>query len=258
MRVLLTGASGLLGTWMRRTTPAEVELVCVEHTTTIAAAQKVALDLRDEEKVRTAVASAAPDAIVHLAYRVDDRASVVDATAGLARSGVPVVFASTESVFRGDDRWRSESDDPDPVRPYGAWKAEGEHAVLRAGGAVVRLPLMCSIEPPDTMTSTIRRAVAEGTSPGWFDQEVRLAAWTEDVADAMWRITIHAEPSGVWHLMGPDPLTRPQLAAALSARLGVTDPGHPVPSPPPEVRPRTLLLSDHRAREQIGWKPRPI
>jgi dTDP-4-dehydrorhamnose reductase len=243
---------------MRRTKPDEADLVCVEHRTPLAWDQTVSVDLRDRDRVASVVASASPDVVVHLASRVDDRSSIVDAAANLVEVGVPVVLSSTEAVFRGDGRWRAETDPAEPIWDYGAWKAEAERIVTGAGGAVVRLPLMCSLDPPDRMTSAILTAVRTGSSPGWYREEVRLAAWAEDVAQGMWRIASHTGRSGVWHLMGPDPFTRPLLAAALATHLGLDDPGHPVSSPPPDTRPRTLLLTDQRARDEIDWDPRPI
>jgi dTDP-4-dehydrorhamnose reductase len=256
MKVLLTGASGMLGTWMRRTCPEGIELTSVVHESGVDG-PVVAGDLTDRQSAGSIVDETGPDVVVHLAYRLD-RTSIVQTTANLASTGCPLILASTDAVFAGDDRLRAETDEPDPVWDYGRWKVEAEGDAVRVGGVVVRLPLMCSFDPDDATTAAIRESVRGGDEPGWYRDEVRLPAWAEDVSNGLWRITTLSDKAGTWHLMGPEAMTRPDMAAALAHHLGIVDWGRSVPSPPPEMRPRTLLLSDDRARKEIGWSPRSI
>lgn len=253
-RVLLTGASGLVGIWMRRLAPDEAEMVCVKHHSEVSGADTVIGDLRGRADARAIVDAVSPDLIVHLAYRLD-RSAIVDMTANLVATDVPLLYASTDAVFRGDGRFRSEMDEPDPVWDYGRWKVDAERITLDAGGVVVRLPLMCSVDPDDRTTATIRRAASGDGSPRWYQDEVRMPAWASDVAAGLWRIALAEHSGGIWHLMGPEALTRAEIAEAMARELGVETPGRVVPSPPAESRPRSLLLSDDRARAEIRWNP---
>lgn len=258
VRVLLTGASGLVGTWMRRTVPDAVDLVCVRHRSPVAWPRVADLDVRDPRSVVEVVGAVAPDVVVHLAYAVDER-SIVHGTRALAATGAPLILASTDAVFSGDGRVRAELEQPDPVWDYGRWKVAAEEIVVEGpDSAVVRLPLMASLDPADTTTTAIRAAHVERRPLGWYRGETRMPAWSEDVARGLWSLTNVADRSGVWHLSGPSPMTRAQLGAAIAAHLGVPDSGEVVDPPPLDERPHDLRLSDQRARAELGWSPRPI
>lgn len=265
MRVLVTGASGLLGTWLLRTAPQGAHVTAAVHTSVVDWPDTATADLRVPDEAARLVARARPDVVVHAAYR-KDRASIVDATANLvapaAERGVRVVHLSTESVFRGDGRVRAETEAPDPVWDYGRWKAEAERVVLDGvpHGAVVRLPLLVSLDPPDGVVRSIRGAVAEGGTMGWYRGERRPPAYASDVAGALWRLLRLRPPAaaGVWHLPGPERLSRAELGARTARALGVPDPGVEVAAPPADQRPRDLALGDDRARTVLGWQPRRV
>lgn len=246
----------MLGTWMRRRQPSGVDVVGLRHATPVSG-PSVTGDVTDPQAIWSLVEEVAPDLIVHLAYRID-RDSIVASTANLAATGRPIVLASTDAVFAGDQRVRGETDQPDPVWDYGRWKVEAERVALEAGGVVVRLPLMCSFDPDDATTAAIRGAAVGAGDPGWYRDEVRMPAWAEDVAEGLWRITAVGHRDGIWHLMGADPMTRPELASALACHLGLPGCGRAIPSPPADTRPRTLLLSDGRARHEIEWRPKSV
>lgn len=264
-RVLVTGASGLLGTWLLRLAPQDVEVRAASNTRLVAGPDAALADLRDPAQARELVGRASPDVIVHAAYR-KDRASIVDATANVvtaaAERDVRLVYVSSESVFSGDGRPRAETDEPDPIWDYGRWKATAERLVLDRlrQAAVVRLPLLVSFDPPDGVAEAILSAVAEGGVVGWYAGERRPAAHASDVAAALWRLVRldAAAAAGVWHLPGPERLARRELGARTARALGVEDPGVEAAAPPASERPHDLWLLDDRARRQLEWAPRPV
>lgn len=264
--VLLTGASGLVGTWLRRTVPADVELVSLVHRTPVPGAECVTADLRDGEAVAAAFALVRPSMVVHAAMAID-AASIVGATEHVVQSaavgGADVVHVSTEAVFGGDGRPLDEEAQPDPIWAYGRWKAEAERVVLRGspGAAIVRLPLVVSVDPEDGAVARIRRGALAGQPTGWFDDEIRQPAMGSDVADGLWRITALAADrrNGPWHLGGPESLSRYEIARRVADRLGLDrSTVEPVPTPTDAVRPRHLDLRSERAQGEIGWDPAPV
>lgn len=264
-RVLLTGASGLLGTWLLRKVPEGVHVTAAVHTGEVHWPDTVRADLRASEEAAALLADAAPDIVIHTAYR-KDRASIVEATANLVAAaedqGTRFVYVSSEAVFSGDGRPRAETDVPDPIWDYGRWKAEAERVVLDRvpDGVVVRLPLLVSLDPPDGVVTTVRSAVADGTSARWYAGERRPAAHASDVAAALWGLVQLPSPeaAGVWHLPGPERLTRRELGRRTARALGLPDPGIEVPGPPADERPHDLWLLDDRARDHLGWRPRAV
>ncbi|MFO0567818.1 MAG: GDP-mannose 4,6-dehydratase [Polyangiaceae bacterium] len=100
-------------------------------------------DVRDRASLASAFESAAPDVVVHLAARAGVRASVEDPLSYLEvnelgglfvleesriRGGVPIVFASTSSVYGGGSVPPFREDDPatTPLSPYAASKRSAE------------------------------------------------------------------------------------------------------------------------------------
>lgn len=264
--VLVTGASGLLGTWLRRTAPADVTVVALTHRRPVDGGGQVHGDLRDAAAVDRAIGLARPDLVIHAAYTKDE-ASIVDATRHLVESvagaGAGIVHISTDAVFAGDGCPRTEEAIPDPVSDYGRWKATAERIVLDADptAAVVRLPLVVSLEPSDTTVDRIRAGAAERPPTVWFTDEIRQPAPAVDLARALWRIAALPAPerAGPWHLAGAERLSRYEIACRVVDRLGIDhDAITAGTTPGTGDRPRDLHLLDRRARSQIAWAPTPV
>lgn len=260
--MLVTGAAGLLGTWLRRTTPADVDVVGLMRERPVEG-RSVRADLRTPDQVGAVFSAVRPDVVVHAAF-AKDAPSIVAATehvcASAAATGSQVVFVSTDAVFSGDGAPRDEGAEPDPIADYGRWKATAERVVLEADGAVIRLPLLVSLDPADHMLTALRTSAAGGAPATWFTDEIRRPAWASEVGAAIWRIV--ALPSrdrhGAWHLAGPERLSRYDLAARIVERTGEDLPIAGGTTPVGTNRPRDLELTDTRARRDVDWDPSPI
>jgi len=261
--VLLTGASGLVGTWLRRTVPDDVELVPLAHRMSVPGAASVTADLRDASAVSAAFARVGPALVIHAAMAVD-AASIVGATTNVTEAaslvGAEAVFVSTDAVFSGDGRPRDENAEPDPIWDYGRWKAEAEKVVLQGptDSAVVRLPLVVSLDPEDRVVARIRQGARRGEPTTWFHDEIRQPAMASDIAEGLWRIASRPadQRSGTWQLPGPESLSRYEIARRVTDALQL-DPSSVTsePSPRDGTRPRHLDLRSDRARDEIGWEP---
>ena len=231
----------------------------------VATAASIDADLRDRARVAVAVAEVAPSLVLHAAY-AKDRESIVDATRNVVDAanavGAPVLFISTDAVFRGDGREPGEQAAPDATWDYGRWKAASERFVLAGAGhgAVIRLPLLVSIDPDDHVVQALRAAAASGRPTRWFTDEMRRPTSASDAAAAIWRIAALGadERRGCWHLAGAERLSRFEIARRMVARLQL--PGSVIePAAQPDgERPRDLELTDARARAVVGWRPSPI
>lgn len=254
----------MLGHWVVQSAPVDADAVALTHLRDVPRVHSVRADLRDPAVVAAAVESVDPAIILHAAY-AKDRASIVDATQNVVdaarKVGASVILTSTDAVFEGDGLQRSERATPDAAWDYGRWKAEAERAVLAASGAVVRLPLLVSIDPDDPAVSEIRAAAATGTATRWFSDEMRRPAFASEVAAAIWRIAAlpTSERNGCWHLAGPERLSRYDIARRTVDHLGLPPTAiAPEPRPPTTDRPRDIAFTDARARTEIGWNPSPI
>ncbi|MAT06129.1 MAG: hypothetical protein CL424_13905 [Acidimicrobiaceae bacterium] len=263
-RVLITGASGLLGTWLLRTAPPVHDIVAASHRTPLAGVETSRVDLRDEAAVRVAVSRIEPTVIVHAAYDKNPE-SIVTATKHVVDAavdvGAAVVHVSSDTVFSGDGRRRDESSPIDASSDYGRWKAAAEQPVLDSGGAVVRASLLVSVDPDDHGLRRLRAGRSDRSPSIWFCDEFRQPAWTSEVAEALWRLVDLSgdDRAGCWHLPGPERMSRLELATRLADRAGLpasaVAAGH---RPPDTDRPADIVLGDARARRVIGWRPSPI
>lgn len=264
--VLVTGASGLVGTWLRKTVPGDVEFVACTHRAAVPGAPSVTADLRDRDAVLAALTSTRPSLVIHAAMALD-AASIVDATANVVQAaslvGADLVYISTEAVFAGDGRPVDEDVCPDPIWPYGRWKAAAEELVLHAlpGSAVVRLPLVVSLDPEDRATARIHRGGIKQAPTHWFHDETRQPAMGADIAWAIWQIAlvVSERRSGVWHLPGPERLSRYEIAQRVVKALRLDASSIMcATTPPDDIRPQHINMLGDRARRQVGWRPSPI
>lgn len=263
--VLLTGAAGLLGTSLRRTAPPECNVIAATHQRRVSANDVVA-DLRDRDAVASALTEVKPGLVIHAGY-ARDRASIVDATSNVVDMAQEVsaqlIFVSSEAVFSGDGTPRSEAARPDPVWDYGRWKAEAEDVVSARdpNAAIVRLPLIISVDPEDHILAGIRFGHENGAPTVWFSDEMRQPAYAEELGRGIWDIASLPleQRAGIWHLPGPESLSRYEIADRAVAALGFGRSSIVSAVTPFEAhRPRDLNLTGERAKTQIGWCPTPI
>ena len=144
MNLLITGASGLLGTKL-------CQLAVERHHETYASygqhkplcGTPLELNILDPRAQRQAFDKIKPDAVVHAAALTDvDKCEMekqlawktnVEATENLAQlckeRDVFLVYVSTDYVFDGQKGMYKETDNPAPINYYGLTKLKGEEAV---------------------------------------------------------------------------------------------------------------------------------
>ena len=144
MKVLVTGAGGFVGRWMA------AELMAAGHEVLVAPG-RAELDIADRDGVRSMIAAAQPEGVVHLAgiaYGPDaardpneaDRVNVVGTRTLLeacveAAPGARVVVAGSSEVYGNPDPADLPLRESAPVRPsspYGRSKAGQEQVALEA------------------------------------------------------------------------------------------------------------------------------
>jgi dTDP-4-dehydrorhamnose reductase len=148
-RVLVTGASGLLGTnFVLHAADAGHRAIAASlgHPVDIEGVESVQADLSLAGEARRVMESYRPEWVVHCAALTDlDRcqsepklafklnAEMAEMVAHAARSiGARLVHISTDSVFDGARGGYTEADSPAPVNVYGRSKLAGERAVSEA------------------------------------------------------------------------------------------------------------------------------
>ena len=281
MRVLVTGAGGLLGGRLAELLHGRGLEVLAAHRLSIPppGPRPVLVELTDETALARLLDTSRPDAVVHAAaigqaHQCEERpdeAERVNARlpATLAREcherSLRLVALSTDLVFAGDRPFLREGDAPGPLGVYGRTKLAGEEAVLATcpGAAVVRVALVLGRGHGARATSTesVARALLGGQAVRLFTDEYRTPVDPESVADAVLRL-LECPAAGLFHLGGPERISRHALGLRVAGWLGLPAggilAGRQADHAGKDRRAADVSLDSGRARRELGWEPRPI
>jgi dTDP-4-dehydrorhamnose reductase len=248
-RVLyVTGGSGFLGRHVTSGPEAD--------NWSIVAASSAMLDVRNRDSVFDAFSEWKPTAVIHTAYRRDDRRSIVFASQNVAeaaqRCDARLIHVSTDVVFGGRDEPYTERDTPSPIHEYGRSKADAELAVMAAcpGALVVRPSLLCGRDELAAHESVVIDALEGRSAVRFFTDEFRCPALVDDVAAALTQLADEPEVEGILHLGGPATMRRAELAAFVARRNGYDPDGLPLATVADSglVRHANVLLDSSKAR----------
>jgi dTDP-4-dehydrorhamnose reductase len=256
MRILLTGASGFVGS--------NLGAVFAERGAELATPSHAELDLTDADATLRFAAAFAPDAIVHAAILNDpaamaaDRRAAWDAYVGATRNvvdaanaaGAQVVLVSTDWVFDGTQGPAAEDAPPNPVNQYGFLKAASELVVAERAqrGTVARVAGVQGVHRgrpraprrQDHGFGYLVLSVVEALQAGepftvWDGDAINMLATptlATDAGELIWR-ALERDARGVLHCCGGEHVDRVTLALRAAAAFGL-DPALLRTAPPPE------------------------
>lgn len=263
-RVLIAGASGMLGSSLQR--------ILGERGTDFAAPAEREFDITDPDAVGRVVADFAASipggthgllinaaAYTNVeaaednrdcAYRVNEYGARL--LAGAARdSELGFVHVSTDFVFDGRSRQPYvEADEPNPLSVYGASKLAGERAVLDENDAalIVRTAWAFGANGVNFPTK-ILAAARQRDRLLVVNDEIGSPTYTVDLALGIVMLA-SAGATGLYHLTGAGQCSRYEFAREILGIAGVDTPVEPVASdamPSRVARPRNSVLDCGRA-----------
>ena len=280
MRVLVTGAGGLVGGRLASLLAASFDVVAARHrTATPPGLATIPLDLLAPASLEAALEGARPEAVVHAAALADPErcqrrpseaeglnvAAVHDLAVACRRRGIRLVSLSTDLVFDGSNPFRNEAHPADPILVYGRTKLHGEEAVLAEapGSVVLRVCLVHGrgFGPRSTASEAITWALAEGRTLALYTDQYRTPVDPESLADAITAI-LRGAGEGRYHLGGPERVSRHAFGLRVAGARGL--PSHGIRAvtqsemPPAAPRPADVSLDSTRARRDLGWEARPL
>lgn len=266
MRVLVTGASGMLGR----------EVVAAARTHEVVALDHVQLDITDERDVHLRVREVAPDVIINCAaytavdrcehdrdtaFAVNDQAVRCLAAAATDRRA-RMVHVSTDYVFDGSKIGPYvESDSVNPTSIYGESKLAGEAPVLALGpdGLVVRTAWGFGVHG-NNMVRTVIGSLRDQATLRFVDDQVGSPTSAADLAAHLFDL-IAADASGVVHATNRGAVSWFGFVREILTQLGA-DPQRVQPittadldPPRPAARPANSVLVSERLHE---WNLAPL
>jgi dTDP-4-dehydrorhamnose reductase len=226
MRVLVTGAAGMLGHDVVAHLRARHEVTGVD----------LDVDVTDLAAVRACVTRVRPEAIFHLAAwtnvdaaeEAEDAATAVNATGSenvavaAAEAGAAMILPSTDYVFDGRKGSAYTEDDPtSPLGAYGRSKLEGERRALAAHPAGVRVARTAWLygAAGRNFVDTMRGLAAERDEVTVVADQEGCPTWTRDLAPALEYLV--GCPPGVYHTAGGGSVTWAGFAEAIFEEAGL-------------------------------------
>jgi dTDP-4-dehydrorhamnose reductase len=247
MKVLITGANGLLGQHL-------VKLLIESTNYMITATGKgvsrlpfnatnqfnyVSLDITNGVEVAAFIARDRPDIIIHTAAitQVDEceqnpihcwntNVTATRFLLGAAEiTGAAFIYISTDFIFDGIAGPYLESDLPGPVNYYGSSKLGAEKSVMEAKlpWCIIRTVLVYGnilVGNRSNMVSWVQNNLSQGKPIQVVSDQWRTPTYVEDLAKGI-LLAIENKAKGIYHISGEELLTPYDMAMATAAYLAL-------------------------------------
>lgn len=286
MNILLTGASGLVGSCFAQAATRRghrVIGIVGEFSGAIAElAEKRAVNLTDEGATTAAVLDVFPEAIVNCAALSQPEAC--DANPALAQAmnvALPTLLArlahhvsarlvhlSSEQVFDGERSTPySRDDSTSPLNLYARQKIESEravHASAEAFAVTLRAPLLMgnSLAGKRSVHERLFLDWSAGRVPKLYTDEFRQVCTSENLAEVMVELCEREDVHGIFHWAGAELLSRHEIGRRIREHFKLTESQAPIatttrPENPEAARKRQACLGLNLAPLVGKLKTRP-
>ena len=273
MKILVTGAGGLLGAHLVASLSRRHDLVGVDRHPWWGdePAQWVSADLEEPGLLERTVRAVSPEAVIHCAAMVHvdacerDRASAYVANVVITRNllravppGCLFVYLSTDGIFKGDSSFCVEEELPCPRTVYGRTKLEGEWEVQLASPdyLIVRTNFYgWSSGRKRTSAEWLYEALEEGRPITLFEDFFFSPIYVADFVERL-QTLIEGGHRGVFHLAGKERVSKSQFGERMAhladfsmdrVRRGSIDEAHLL-----APRPKDMSLDSSRFTRVTG------
>lgn len=282
MRILVTGANGLLGQKL-------VELLQHEGSHFVIATARRPLtypfekgdfrqlDVSDKTSVESVFRDTKPDVVVHTAAmtQVDqcetDRTecwkqnvSAVEYVVSAAENvGAHLVHVSTDFIFDGSHGPLTEEEVPHPVNYYGESKLAGERAVQASKGswAILRTVLVYGVTPDMSRSNIVlwvKKSLETGKKIQVVNDQWRTPTLAEDLAMGCY-LAATKKATGIFNISGEEMMTPYDIAQATAnffrldkSLIQATDSNQ---FKQPAARPLKTGFIITKAKQELGYRP---
>jgi len=232
VKVLITGGSSLLGSYLARSVPQGVDAEFTYWT----AFQRWTLhqmNVCDQSMVGHVFSKVRPDAVIHMAaegdvdrcereYTVAEAANVHGTRNVLAAArehDARVLLTSTNAVYDGEYPPYGPDAERRPVNRYGVMRMRAENLVMREQRwQIVRLFLLYGWEPPGARgnwASKAARKLEKGEPLRVVDDVVYQPTWAADAARAVWSVLLDCPTEKAYNVAGASSCTLHEFVLGL-------------------------------------------
>jgi dTDP-4-dehydrorhamnose reductase len=241
MRLLITGASGLLGLNLALDASRANQVIGVDRNTLVSAPFSVIkADLLDSHAVGRILAEAQPDAVIHCAAMADvdtceanpelARRTNADLPARIAEAcalrKIRMIHISTDAVFSGQKSGPySEFDQTNPRGVYATTKLEGEQRVLQTYplASVARVNFYgWSLTGNRSLAEFFVNSLGRGWTVNGFTDVTFCPMFVNHLSEIL-ATMLQRDLHGLYHVVGPQAMTKYQFAVEIARKFGFSE-----------------------------------
>lgn len=275
MKILVTGASGLLGSAVsvRFKDYFDVVSAYTSHKVKIDGCKTIYLDITDASGTVNLIKKIKPDIIIHaaslvginicekekeLAYKVnvEGTKNVVNA-AKLSKS--KIVYISTDYVFDGKKGMYKENDKPNPINNYGQTKLEGEKFIDLKTNAIIRTSIYGwnVVKERKSFSTWAIDELKNHKKINVFADQFNSMILVNDLAEALKKV-LDGEYAGILNIASSERISKYnfvlQLCDAFSLEKNLVTPIKLKDMGGSELRPNDTSLDASKAAKELGLK----
>jgi dTDP-4-dehydrorhamnose reductase len=238
MRILVTGASGLLGLNFCLTFTDVHQITGVTNSKRLKDApfQTVTSDLSSPGSIKRLISDHLPQLVIHCAAMANvdacekqpDQAMRINAgipgelAAVCRKKNIKLVYISTDAVFDGLRGDYSEDDEPHPLSVYAASKLAGEEAVRKnhPQALIARVNFYgFSISGSRSLAEFFLDRLSSGQPINGFVDVMFCPLYVLDLAEVLMQM-VNKDLSGLYHVVSPENLSKYSFGVAIAKKFG--------------------------------------
>ncbi len=282
MRILITGANGLLGYKLVQLLAGKSDITTLatarrKPTDLPAGIQFAELDITHKNQTLNTVSAAKPDVVIHTAAmtQVDqceterekcwsaNVTGVENIVQACAQTNAHLVHVSTDFIFDGTYGPLDETAIPNPVNYYGESKLAGEKLIQQStiNWAILRTVLVYGVTPDMSRSNIVlwvKKSLEEGKTIQVVNDQWRTPTLAEDLAMGCY-LAASQKAKGIYHISGSEMLTPFQIAIQTAEFFNLNKelikPADSSTFTQPARRPPKTGFIVSKAQRELGYTP---
>lgn len=239
MRVLVTGASGLLGLNLCMMQTSSHHIIGVTNRTVLSGLpfQTISADLTDEDVINKIIEDSKPDLLINCAAlavvdQCESKPLEADRTNSwlpgqlaeiCSKRDIPLIHISTDAVFDGVTGGYSEFDQPNPLSIYASTKLKGERLVQQTNpqAVIARVNFYgYSVTGKRSLAEFFLNNLLAGKTVNGFSDVLFSPLYVKNLVDILFEMH-DKELFGLYHVVCSEKISKYKFGLAIAERFGL-------------------------------------